>query len=76
MMDSQHNDRMREQVREAYAKVAKGTAGCSVGCCGTEGAGSLELGYTPEDLASAPEGADLGLGCGCLLYTSPSPRDS
>jgi len=63
-MDSQHNDRMREQVREAYAKVAKGTAGCSVGCCGTEGAGSLELGYTPEDLASAPEGADLGLGCG------------
>jgi len=35
-----------------------------VGCCGTEGSGSLALGYTPEDLASVPAGADLGLGCG------------
>jgi len=51
-------------VREAYAKVARGGSGCSVGCCGSESSGSLALGYTPEDLASAPDGADLGLGCG------------
>ena len=63
-MDTQDNDRVRSQVRTAYAKVAKGADGCSVGCCGTEGAGSLALGYTEEDLASVPEGADLGLGCG------------
>lgn len=63
-MDNPDNDRIRTQVRTAYAKVAQGAGGCSVGCCGTEGAGSLTLGYTPEDLASAPEGADLGLGCG------------
>ena len=63
-MDTQDNDRVRTQVRTAYAKVAQGAGGCSVGCCGTEGAGSLTLGYTPDDLASVPQGADLGLGCG------------
>jgi arsenite methyltransferase len=63
-MDTQDNDRVRTQVRDAYAKVAKGASGCSVGCCGTEGMGSLALGYTDQDLASVPEGADLGLGCG------------
>lgn len=63
-MDTQDDDRVRTQVRTAYGKVAQGAGGCSVGCCGTEGTGSLALGYTPEDLASVPEGADLGLGCG------------
>jgi arsenite methyltransferase len=63
-METQENDQVREQVRTAYAKVAKGAGGCSVGCCGTEGDGSLALGYTKEDLATVPEGADLGLGCG------------
>ena len=63
-MDTQDNDRVRTQVRTAYAKVAKGAGGCSVGCCGTEGTGSLAMGYTKDDLASVPEGSDLGLGCG------------
>jgi SAM-dependent methyltransferase len=63
-MDAQDNDRIRAQVRTAYAKVAQGAGGCSVGCCGTEGSGSLALGYTKDDLASVPEGSDLGLGCG------------
>jgi arsenite methyltransferase len=63
-MDTQDDDRVRNQVRTAYAKVAKGAGGCSVGCCGTEGSGSLAMGYTKEDLASVPEGSDLGLGCG------------
>ena len=63
-METQENDKIRGQVRTAYAKVARGTSGCSVGCCGTEGAGSMAMGYTKEDLESVPEGADLGLGCG------------
>jgi len=63
-METQDNDRVRTQVRTAYAKVAKGAGGCSVGCCGTEGSGSLAMGYTTEDIESVPEGADLGLGCG------------
>ena len=63
-METQDNDTIRNQVRTAYANVAKGAGGCSVGCCGTEGAGSMALGYTEEDLGAAPDGADLGLGCG------------
>jgi SAM-dependent methyltransferase len=63
-MDNPEKDRVRTQVRTAYAKVARGQDGCAVGCCGTQQSGSLALGYTEEDLSSAPEGADLGLGCG------------
>jgi arsenite methyltransferase len=63
-METQENDTTRDQVRTAYAKVAKGAGGCSVGCCGNDGGGSLVLGYTEEDLATVPDGADLGLGCG------------
>jgi arsenite methyltransferase len=64
MMETQDNDTVRSQVRTAYAKVANGGSGCGVGCCGTEGSGSLAMGYSTEELASVPEGADLGLGCG------------
>src|SRR6185369_5230901 len=63
-METQDNDTIRNQVRTAYAKVAKGAGGCSVGCCGTAGDGSMAMGYSAEELAAAPEGADLGLGCG------------
>jgi arsenite methyltransferase len=63
-MESHDNDRVREQVRTAYAKVARGADGCGVGCCGNQGSGSLAMGYTQEDRESVPEGADLGLGCG------------
>src|SRR5688572_20979337 len=63
-METQDNDRIRAQVRTAYAKVANGASGCSVGCCGTEGTGSMAMGYSEEELGSVPEGANLGLGCG------------
>jgi arsenite methyltransferase len=63
-MESHDNDRVREQVRTAYAKVARGADGCGVGCCGNQGSGSLAMGYTEEERQSVPQGADLGLGCG------------
>jgi len=63
-METQDNDTIRSQVRTAYAKVANGAGGCSVGCCGTSGSGSMAMGYSVEELAAAPDGADLGLGCG------------
>ncbi|HWO09573.1 MAG TPA: arsenite methyltransferase [Polyangiaceae bacterium] len=63
-MESHDNDRVREQVRTAYAKVARGADGCGVGCCGNQGSGSLAMGYSQEERESVPEGADLGLGCG------------
>jgi SAM-dependent methyltransferase len=63
-METRNNDEVRTQVRTAYAKVANGAGGCSVGCCGTTGTGSMAMGYSADELAAAPEGADLGLGCG------------
>ena len=63
-MTSRHDDQVREQVRTAYARVARGADGCGVGCCGNAGSGSLAMGYTQEDLESVPDGANLGLGCG------------
>lgn len=63
-METQDDDTIRSKVRAAYAKVANGAGGCSVGCCGTTGTGSMAMGYSPDELAAAPEGADLGLGCG------------
>ena len=63
-METRNDDEVRTQVRTAYAKVANGAGGCSVGCCGTTGAGSMAMGYSQDELTAAPEGADLGLGCG------------
>lgn len=67
---------IREVVKERYGAAARG-GGISAGigssccaptsCCGSpkvEDTVSKQLGYTDEDLASAPEGSNLGLGCG------------
>ncbi|HEC12412.1 MAG TPA: arsenite methyltransferase [Acidiferrobacteraceae bacterium] len=62
----------RQAVQERYGEIATSeSAGCGgpSGCCGGGAAQSLEestanLGYSPEDLATLPEGANLGLGCG------------
>ena len=63
---------IRKAVREGYAQIAKGSessccASANSSCCG--GAGTIDdisknIGYTAEELASIPKGADLGLGCG------------
>ena len=56
----------RAVVREKYAAVAEGGS-CGCGCCGAEAndeAALAALGYTAEQRAAIPEGADLGLGCG------------
>lgn len=69
-------EKIRTAVREEYGKIAKqGSTGGS--CCGPGGgcgAGQADdtsrvLGYTGAELASAPDGANLGLGCGnCPTY--------
>jgi arsenite methyltransferase len=62
-MTTEHaQDTVRAAVRHTYAKAAEGRA--VPGCCGPNPSASLQLGYTPEDLAAVPEGANLGLGCG------------
>ena len=58
-------EQIKAAVREAYGRVAteERSAGCcgGGGCCGPT---SEALGYSEDERRSAPEGADLGLGCG------------
>ena len=65
-MTEQTKDDIRAAVREQYGNVARtsGAVGCSPGCCGPGASASLALGYSQEDLAAVPEGANMGLGCG------------
>jgi SAM-dependent methyltransferase len=65
----EESDRIRRAVRAGYAQVARGSGSCCGGpsCCGAEPAAaatSRAIGYTDEDIATVPEGANLGLGCG------------
>jgi SAM-dependent methyltransferase len=61
---------IRAAVRGHYAAVVEGSEPqknerdcCAPSCCaGSEP--SIKIGYSPDELSSAPPGADLGLGCG------------
>ncbi|MCU7922805.1 MAG: arsenite methyltransferase [Candidatus Thiodiazotropha sp. (ex Dulcina madagascariensis)] len=68
-------DAHRQEVRQAYAKVAiadseNSACGNGSSCCGVSDDSAINtlistrLGYSLEDLAKAPVGADMGLGCG------------
>ena len=63
-------EEVKKVVREGYAKVAKGSGSCcgpsASSCCGAPTAKetSRRVGYSDEEMAAAPEGANLGLGCG------------
>jgi SAM-dependent methyltransferase len=62
-------EKVKAAVRETYGRIA--TEQRASGCCGTSGCcapgaepASEGLGYSDEERRSAPDGADLGLGCG------------
>jgi arsenite methyltransferase len=68
-------DEIRQAVRANYAKVARTGSACgcnatATACCSpaaetaASSSASAALGYSPDELAAIPEGADLGLGCG------------
>lgn len=64
-MSDVHADQTRDLVRDHYAKVSTGNAGCAPGCCAVmPGDQSQMLGYSAADVAAVGDGADLGLGCG------------
>jgi SAM-dependent methyltransferase len=64
-MSDTDGEKVRAAVREHYGKVAElDQPGCAPGCCSSGAQSSLRLGYSAEDLAALPAGADLGLGCG------------
>lgn len=56
-------------IKEEYTRIAKTSGQCNCGgcCCSpniTVQKQSGELGYSPEEMTSVPDGANLGLGCG------------
>lgn len=60
---------IKEAVKKGYGKIAIRQSSCcgpQTSCCGgiDQQTISKNVGYTDEDLRSAPEGANLGLGCG------------
>jgi SAM-dependent methyltransferase len=57
---------IKAAVKEQYGKVAKGEATCGSLCGCTDNAEGLAItfGYSPTELATLPEGANLGLSCG------------
>ncbi len=72
-MEHVRDENIRQAVRETYGKIAQtDTAGCGCGpssCCdtgdnATPGAIAVRLGYSADDVATVPDGANMGLGCG------------
>ena len=62
---------VKEMVRARYGSIAAGTvsdccAPAASSCCSASDADSksARMGYSAEQLAAVPEGANLGLGCG------------
>jgi 2-polyprenyl-3-methyl-5-hydroxy-6-metoxy-1,4-benzoquinol methylase len=62
MSQSNERDEIRQVVREGYGEIAK----TGKGCCGCSEPDKLclGLGYSDEDLAALPDGANMGLSCG------------
>ena len=63
-------DKIKKAVREGYARIAKQGSSCcpsTASCCGGTDLAqdiSQNIGYTEEEMKAAPQGANLGLGCG------------
>jgi SAM-dependent methyltransferase len=55
---------LKENVRKAYGKIASTGSGCCGGPAPKADAFAQGLGYTPEELAAVPDGANLALSCG------------
>jgi len=78
---------IRVMVREKYGAIAEGrSCGCGCGCSQDDPTKATEagtaavldqIGYTAEQQASVPEGANLGLGCGSpLAYAAARPGET
>ena len=62
---------IKEMVRARYGSIAEGAASDmpAASCCAAPDASaadskSMRMGYTTDEVAAVPEGANLGLGCG------------
>ncbi|MFA5103857.1 MAG: arsenite methyltransferase [Candidatus Margulisiibacteriota bacterium] len=60
---------MKNTVRESYSKMLNtgSSCGCSGSCCGPDKTAaeiSKAVGYSDDEMNGAPQGANLGFGCG------------
>ena len=68
--NAEKKDSIRQTVQKAYADIASGhRSGCcgpKASCCGASDPHALAkgIGYSEQDLAGLPEGANMGLSCG------------
>jgi SAM-dependent methyltransferase len=60
---SNNADEIREAVREGYTRVAERASPCC-GASSRESEIGRKIGYSDEELATVPRGANLGVGCG------------
>lgn len=65
-------EKIREEVKKRYGKIAiNQSACCTSSCCSaTQEELAYKVGYSMDDIAQVPEGANLGLGCGSPLTFS------
>ncbi len=71
-MNQSGHDEIRQAVRNRYKSIVMQSgregsccsAGEVAGTCAAPDEVSAKLGYSPEELAAVPQGANLGLGCG------------
>src|SRR5512140_3507532 len=63
-----NSEAVRQTIREGYGQIAKSGGSCGVSCCGSspEASDTLmrHIGYSADELAALPEGANMGLSCG------------
>ena len=71
MKSDMDSETVREKVRTGYGRIAKSGGSCcgaTPNCCGSSPVASEQLakhiGYSLEELAALPEGANMGLSCG------------
>jgi SAM-dependent methyltransferase len=62
---------IKEMVRARYGGIAEGAVSAmpAASCCGVSAASaadtkSMQMGYSADEVAAVPDGANLGLGCG------------
>jgi len=82
-MRPETNEKVVEKVRERYGLIAEGRIS---GCCGVatpddrkaaEASIARDIGYSGDDLAAAPESANLGLGCGApITFLKPAAGET
>jgi arsenite methyltransferase len=66
-MNGAKPDDVRHAVREQYRQVAESErCACGPSCCGTSAPDTVSqaLGYSADETAAVPTGANMGLGCG------------